>query len=344
MGGSSWSDDHYHDRVADRVAHHVPTFAHTAAVAAGTAKTTIHETLDPKLIKGGVREARDSDAHPNSKPVCVFFDVTGSMHTVPQQLQTVLPKLMGLLVRKNYITDPQVLMGAIGDYNGYAQHDGTYNGGGDRAPVQVGQFESGLEMEDDLTNMFLEGGGGGQSPPMESYQLAYYFAARKTACDAFEKRGQKGYLFTIGDERPYPTTPKSEIKAVFGDTIENAQLTTAQLIQEVSQKWEHFHIIPAATSHGRDPSLRAAWAELIGAERVITIEDAANICEVIGSTIGLMEGNVDQESVASDLKDVGTTAKAAKAVAAALDGVAKTALTRRGTGTIKGDSDTTERL
>lgn len=348
MGGSSWSDDHYADRTAHRAATHTPTFKHDADVRAGTARTTIHETLDPKLFKGGVRESRDSDAHPNSKPVVVFFDVTGSMEGVPRQLQTVLPKLMGLLLRKGYIVDPQVLMGAIGDYNGQSTDaSGAYirGFGGDRAPVQIGQFESGIEMDNDLTNMFLEKGGGGQQPPQESYQLAYYFAARKTSCDAWEKRHEKGFLFTIGDERPYSRVTKQEILDVFGDTIENASIPTSQLIRECQERWEIFHIIPAETSHGRDPELRRVWGDLIGAEQVITIEDANNICEVIGSTIGLMEGNTDQEAVVSDLKDVGTSASAAKKVAKALDGVAKTALARRGADPAsKGSSDTTERL
>lgn len=328
MGGSRWSDDHYADRVAHRVATSTPTFKHDVDVRAGRAATTIHATLNPLGIK--VREARDSIEHPNSKPVGVFFDVTGSMGGVPRQLQTVLPKLMQLLLQKNYILDPQILMGAIGDYNGSGRdHAGNYQPPGDRAPFQVGQFESGIEMENDLTNMFIEGGGGGQSPPQESYQLAYYFAARKTVSDAWEKRNEKGYLFTIGDERPYSRVTKGEILAVFGDTIEG-DIETSTLIREVQDRWEVFHIIPTETSHGKDPALRAAWAEVLGSEHVIMIDDATNICEVIGSTIGLMEGSVDTAKLVDDLKDAGTTASDAKKVVSALDGVARTALTRRG--------------
>ena len=316
MGGSRWSDDHYTDRVAHRVAASIPTFKHDDDVRKGRAATTIHPTLDPKGLK--VREARDSDAHPNSKPVIVMFDVTGSMQSVPRQLQTVLPKLMALLLQKGYIVDPQLLMGAIGD----AQTD--------RAPLQVGQFESGIEMDDNLTNIFLEGNGGGQVPPQESYELAFYFAARKTSCDAWEKRRQKGYLFTIGDERPYPQVTRDEIDHVFGEKIEGSTIPTAQLIKEAQEKWECFHIIPTETNHGRDPELRRVWNELLGAEHVITIDDANTICELIGSTIGLMEGSVDADKVVEDLKETGTTASTAKKVVSALDGVAKTALARRG--------------
>lgn len=343
MGGSRWSDDHYTDREREVAASGGPTFKHDADVRAGVVAKATHETLDPKNLKNGIRESRDSDAHPNSNAIGIVFDVTGSMLGVPKQLQTVLPRLMGLLIRKGYIADPQVLMAAIGDYNGtYKGGDGFYTRvEGDDSPLQVGQFESGIEMNDDLTRMHLEGGGGGQSPPQESYQLAWYFAARKTSCDCFEKRGKKGYLFTIGDERPYGRVTRQEILDVFGDTIQEESIPTSRLIEEAKRKWELFHIIPAATHHGKDPALRGVWADLIGPEFVITIDDANNICEVIGATIGLMEGNVDQEGLHLDLRDVGTSVVNAAKVSVATEGVAKTALARRAT---VGSSESTERL
>ena len=144
--------------------------------------------MDPRDVR--VRESRDSDAHPESHAVAVLFDVTGSMQGVPRILQANLPKLMGLLIRKGYLDHPQILIGAIGDATC------------DAAPLQVGQFESGIEIEEDLGKLYLEGGGGGHIT--ESYELAMYFMARHTAIDCFEKRGRRGYLFVIGDEIPYP--------------------------------------------------------------------------------------------------------------------------------------------
>ena len=86
-----------------------------------------------------------------STPIAVLFDVTGSMGGVPRVLQTKLPQLLGLLLRKGYATDPQILFGAIGDATC------------DRVPLQVGQFESDNRMDDDLGRIVLEGGGGGQT-------------------------------------------------------------------------------------------------------------------------------------------------------------------------------------
>src|SRR5262249_20618935 len=137
-----------------------------------------------------VRESRDSDVHPESHAVAVLLDVTGSMQTVPRILQKSLPRLMGLLIRKGYLEHPQILIGAVGDATC------------DSAPLQVGQFESGIEIEEDLGRLFLEGGGGGQVT--ESYELAMHFLAHHTSLDCVEKRGKKGYAFLIGDEAPYP--------------------------------------------------------------------------------------------------------------------------------------------
>jgi hypothetical protein len=96
-----------------------------------------------------------------------------------------------------------VLFGAIGDYFS------------DRVPLQIGQFESGIEMDDNLTKFVLEGGGGGSYE--ESYQNALYFFAHRTSCDCLEKRGKKGYLFVVGDEHAYRKTPATQLRDVLGD-------------------------------------------------------------------------------------------------------------------------------
>lgn len=61
-------------------------------------------------------------------------------------------------------------------------------------------FEADIRIARQLEKLWLEKGGGGNC--CESYTLPWYFAALHTAIDWFEKRGQKGYLFTVGDELP----------------------------------------------------------------------------------------------------------------------------------------------
>src|SRR5205823_10415699 len=195
MGSTRWSDDDYLARARHRAETGKDAFEYDHAIRTGAAAQEVHAKMNPFGVQ--VRESRDSAAHPESHAVGVLFDVTGSMQTVPRILQENLPRLMGLLLRKGYVEHPQILIGAIGDATC------------DVAPLQVGQFESGIEIEEDLGKLFLEGGGGGQLT--ESYELAMYFMARHTAIDCKEKRGKRGYLFVIGDETPYPHINRREV-------------------------------------------------------------------------------------------------------------------------------------
>src|SRR5215813_11760438 len=205
MGSTRWSDDHYRERAKVRAATGKTVFEHDAAMRAQPAvERRVHEKMNPFGVQ--VRESRDSETHPTSHAVGVLFDVTGSMKSVPRILQANLPKLMGLLIRKGYLEHPQILIGAIGDATC------------DKSALQVGQFESGIEIEDDLGKLFLEGGGGGHIT--ESYELAMYFMARHTAIDCMEKRGKRGYLFVIGDEAPYPRVNRKEVEKLIGDKIQ----------------------------------------------------------------------------------------------------------------------------
>lgn len=288
MGGSNWSNDLYTHVVSEREKATGAVFSYDKDVRTGRAEKKAHPTLDPKGIS--VRESRDSEAHPESVAVCVFFDVTGSMRQIPQQLQKRLPDLMRTLLDKKYCKDPQILMGAVGDY---------YS---DSVPLQVGQFESGVEMETNLSNIYLEGGGGGTF--QESYQNALYFAARKTSMDCWEKRGKKGYLFIIGDEHTYDVIPPKELADVFGDTDKDqnfdGSVYTNKLVHEVKEKFHVFFIIPGGASHSNDPTLRGYWENLLGPENVIFLETPRLICETIGCTIGIIESSLSIDKVVSD--------------------------------------------
>jgi hypothetical protein len=306
MGGSCWSDDFYRDREDYRKKTGAKAFAYDHHVKTDpTAKRVVHDKLDPR---GVTRESRDSDAHPDSVAIGVVFDVTGSMGGIPTQLQKKLPQLMGLLLRKGYVKDPQVLFGAVGDY--FA----------DRVPLQIGQFESGIEMDDDLGRLLLEGGGGGSFE--ESYQNALYFFARHTSIDCFEKRGKKGYLFLIGDEMPYAKATKTEIEKLIGDNL-TGDLSVESVIEEAREKYHVFFIIPRGASHGTDPRLHKRWTDLVGAQNLLVLDDPDGVCEAIGLAIGLIEGTADADSIAVDLASTGTAAKTIDAVAAALDPLVK---------------------
>ena len=305
MGTTRWSDDHYRDRAKLRARTGRDAFEHDHAIRTGAADRAVHQKMNPRGVK--VRESRDSTAHPRSHAVAVLFDVTGSMQGVPRILQANLPKLMGLLGRRGYLEDPQILIGAIGDATC------------DAAPLQVGQFESGIEIEEDLGKLYLEGGGGGHIT--ESYELALYFMARHTALDCYEKRGRRGYLFVIGDETPYPKVKRREVARLIGDGLQ-ADIPVEEQIAELGKTYDVYYVLPKMTHHWNNPAVHRRWAELLG-QHVLRLEDPAAICELIASTIGMAEGKVDLEHLTDDLRDAGSSASAARAVRKTLVEVAE---------------------
>jgi hypothetical protein len=286
MGAGRWTIDSYSAAARFRAATGTSAFAYSD----GGASTT-HPALDPKGVV--VRESRDSDEHPESLAIAVLFDVTGSMRDVPRALQERLPALLGLLLRKGYVEHPQILFGAIGDATC------------DRAPLQIGQFESDNRMDDQLGQILLEGGGGGQMT--ESYELAAYFMARHTAIDCWEKRGHKGYLFIIGDEMPYPAVDPRLVHGVIGDAAYREPARTEAIFAELRRRWEVFYILPEGSSYVGDRRVLGAWRTLLG-EHVISLADLDAVCETIALAIGLREGAVDLADGLADLADVGSGA------------------------------------
>lgn len=285
MGSGRWSTDVYDAAARFRAATGASAFAYSDGGA-----TRVHQALDPHGVT--VRESRDSAEHPESLAIAVLFDVTGSMREVPRALQGKLPQLLGLLLRKGYVADPQIMFGGIGDATC------------DHAPLQVGQFESDNRMDDDLSRIVLEGGGGGQKT--ESYELAMYFMARHTAADCYDKRGRRGYLFVIGDEMAYPKVKSDEARTVLGDSLQS-HLTLADVMAETIRKWDTYYILPAGASYAGDTEVLRFWRGLLG-QNVIELADTGAVCETIALTIGLGEDAVSLAEGVDDLGDVGSTA------------------------------------
>lgn len=335
MGGSTYSHDDLHARFATRAATGTPDMKHDADVKSGTAKTVLHPMLD---IRGKRRESRDSPAHPRSKAIAVVFDHTGSMGGVPAILQQKLGRLMSLVIAKGYCEDPQLCFGCVGDY--HTDHKGKT--GSDTGTLQIGQFESGAEIDDAFTAMALLGRGGGTYE--ESYELAAWYFANRVDMDCFEKRGERGYLFLIGDEKPYPHAHRGQVGDVCGVNIEDSP-TIEQVFADLQRKFEVFFIIPGGTSHYNDPALVARWAKLVGPQRVIKIEDSAAVCEIIAATIGQLEGAIaGPDDVVAHLIDAGASPDHARMVAAATRDVNPVALARIGSGSLPKRVGTSGRL
>lgn len=243
---------------------------------------SINNAMNPFGVK--IRESRDSDEHPNSLAIIIGLDVTGSMGSVPHYLvREGLPKIMEGIIQAG-IPDPQVLFVAVGDSN--------Y----DNAPLQIGQFESSDELLDKwLTDVYLEGGGGGNTG--ESYHLAWYFAARHTSIDCLEKRNQKGILFTIGDEPVLNNIPKDHLKRIMG-TGQYSDMSAGELLLEASKKYETYHIHIAETHAGHIQDTIDSWKQLMH-DNLLIAQHHDNVAKIITDTVlsNVKPGRLADETV-----------------------------------------------
>ena len=229
------------------------------------------------------REARDNKDSPLSTPVIIGLDVTASMGYLAEELALhSLNRAIMYLYEHKPISCPQVMCCAIGDSRS------------DRTPLQVTQFESDIRIIRQLTELYLEGGGGGNGG--ESYHLAWYFAAHRTLTDCFEKRHKKGHLITIGDDRCHRLLTRGEILRVFGDNAAY-DLSDAELLAAAEEKYHVFHICIDKGMPG-DDRIFAEWNALMpGRVAVIHKKNIACLAELIFALISVAEGKTHNEAL-----------------------------------------------
>lgn len=226
--------------------------------------TKCNPKYDPKFI--GTRECFDSEEHPNTTPIVVGLDVTASMGYLAVEVAT---KALNDLIEKLYSTscveDPALMCAAYGDY-------------ADDSPLQVSQFESDIRIAEQLLDLYFEGGGCCEVVPT----MLWEFLSRHTKIDAVDKRGQKGFLFTIGDGASIRTDSVPDtLKRVIGDKDANA--TRETLLAEAEEKFNVFHIM--IDSDDTDN------ADILAGHKIRISEDQIDcIPEIIISAIMLEKG------------------------------------------------------
>lgn len=215
----------------------------------------LHATLNPKNI---MRECRDSEEHPKTRPVIIGLDVTGSMSDVLEEAARSIGQIMDRI-----LSDPKPAARDV-EFCVMAYGDLAY----DRAPIQVSQFESDTRIAEHLDHVYFERGGGGNS--FESTSAIWYMGARHCDLDCW-KRGEKGLIITVGDEQCPPYLPKFPLADATGDALQG-DINTKELYKEASEKYEihHIHI-----DHRRyvDERIPGTFKDVIG-------EQNFHICKV----------------------------------------------------------------
>lgn len=230
-------------------------FDYSQRASAGKVKG-VHPDLN---IFKRIRECRDSAEHPDTTPIAVAMDVTSSRGRDARVIYEQVPSFLGSLVVSDVVPHPQILWAAIGD----ATHD--------KAPIQIGQFESDRRIDEQLAKIWMEEGGGGTGE--ESYELLAYALARKTDLDA-TRRGKKGFVFFTGDEAPYPAVSRDFVKSIIGDDLDS-NITSEEIFRELSAKFHPFLIFPRSSMEDRrvaiDSEIRQRLERLGGRFKDVSI-------------------------------------------------------------------------
>ena len=236
------------------------------------------------------RESRDNPDSPKSTPVIIGFDVTASMGYLAKEIATnSLNNMITTILNNKAVKDPQVLCAAIGDVKT------------DRYPLQVTQFESDIRMVKQLMKLCLEGGGGGNGG--ESYNLLWYFASRHTDTDCFEKRHEKGILFSIGDDKCHADLSKTEIAKALGDNVPYT-LSNEELIREVSLKYDIFHLY-IENDNASDKEVFRYWNEMLpGRSAPINKKDIRLLSDLIVAIMLVNGGKTHNEALQGMDQDI----------------------------------------
>ena len=268
MGWGSWTSATYTTAVRSM------GFSSTTAMASASVQEVYRENrLNPLLNpKNVVRECLDTEEHPETIPVILALDVTGSMGSAATMCASKLDEIMKELYDK--VKDVEFLMMGIGDL------------ACDDAPIQASQFESDIRILDQTTKVYFEGGGGGNS--YESYTAAWYFGLHNTKLDCW-KRGKKGIIITMGDEPLNPYLPGRRLSEVLGTSTQDVD--TEVLYKEVCEKYDVYHIaITNNSCYGRyKDEIKDSWGKLLNQHLIIATSN--ELPKIISEIVAEHENN-----------------------------------------------------
>lgn len=280
MGGGSWTSTSY-------VNHSTTTRGFSSMDAFKSASTQdlyrsrkLEDCLNPYKV---IRECCDSDEHPNTVPVILALDVTGSMGSAASAVAKQLGDIMSKLYES--ITDVEFMTMAIGDL--------SY----DDSPIQASQFESDIRIAEQLEKVYFEGGGGGNR--YESYTAAWFFGLNNTKLDCW-KRGRKGIIITLGDEPLNPYLPKHRLSDALGCQLQS-DVETPELYNNASEKFDIFHIAindPDTAYKYYSADIDESFGKLLGGRlKVSTLQNLGRtITSIISECCSDYSSAVDSES------------------------------------------------
>ena len=192
----------------------------------------------------------------------------------------------GQLMLQGYAQDPAISFCAFGDTSS------------DKAPLQVSDFGQGSQIDQMISKLFLEGGGGANLH--ESYELVAYFYL--TYCELINV--QLSYFFITGDEYYYNEILSFVIEEVTGLKPEIDSFKSHEIWQRLLKKFNVFHLHKPYPG-SEDDKIKQQWVNTLGVQRVLDVSTPKACIDVMLGTIALTSGTRTLQGYIEDMRDRG---------------------------------------
>lgn len=209
-------------------------------------------------------------------PLAYDFDLTGSMGILPKIIYDKWPGIVGQIVARKYLPDPQMSIAGTGDIRS------------DSSPLQMADFSALRNLDKWFKRIHFEGGGGGQGS--ESYAMTAYFYAYLCS---FPKARNPIYLIT-GDEAFVENLNAEDLNEHFGGEHQNttAQKVFADLLSRFRGNVFLIHRRYAGEGFEgwTDQRIVRQWEGVLGKERVIHLPEDLAIGDVTLGVYAIVSG------------------------------------------------------
>ena len=193
----------------------------------------------------------------------------------------------GQIMMQGYLVDPSVSFCAIGDATC------------DDAPLQITEFGQGVQLDQLISKIYLEGGGGGGSD--ESYELSAYFYLRHSNL----VNAELPFFFVTGDEHFYTAILPKYFNEVFG--IQEAKTNSKDIWKELCKKFNVFHLHKPYFQKDEDDEILNQWRLALGKERILPVQTPKACIDVILGVLALTSGTRTLQQYIEDMRDRGQT-------------------------------------
>lgn len=235
-----------------------------------------------------------------ANPIVFALDVTGSMGDWSRIIYDKMPMFFGQIMIQKYLSDPAISLCAIGDHLS------------DEAPLQVSEFAKGSEIDSNLGEMFLEGGGGGTF--YESYDLAAYFYSN--FCDL--NNSVLPFFFITGDEAFYEKIQEKHVYKFLNKNVQGNFVIARDSWKELMKKFNVFLVKKIYEEEAIEAKIKKQWIETLGEERVLYITHPKACVDVMLGAIALTSSCRTMDEYIQDMKDRGQTPERIKEVCESL--------------------------